>query len=59
MCEPHVSGEVSCGGHYAISCSECPQGNGASWCNGDCEWLNEECTLKGTFLHRLLHTPSI
>jgi hypothetical protein len=22
----------------ASKCSECPQGNGASWCTGDCEW---------------------
>ena len=45
--EPYVSGEVSCGNHNAISCSECPQGNGFSWCNGQCEWLNEECIWKG------------
>ena len=23
---------VSCGGHNAFSCSDCPQGNGESWC---------------------------
>ena len=34
---------VSCGGHEAPSCKECTQGNGASWCNGDCEWSNDEC----------------
>ena len=39
------SGSVSCGNHNAISCSECPQGNGASWCNGDCQWKNTECIL--------------
>lgn len=33
--------EVSCGNHGASSCAECPQGNGASWCNGECEWLDE------------------
>ena len=41
---------VNCGGHYATFCHECPNGNGASWCNGDCEWnptLNE-CQIKGT-----------
>merc|ERR1712038_1826337 len=27
--------EVKCGGHYASSCSSCPQGIGESWCNGD------------------------
>ena len=36
---------VVCGGHTAASCSECPQGHGASWCNGDCEWSNNECKL--------------
>ena len=29
---------VSCGGHQAGSCSQCPKGHGASWCNGDCVW---------------------
>mmetsp|Transcript_3157 Transcript_3157/g.6750 ORF Transcript_3157/g.6750 Transcript_3157/m.6750 type:complete len:321 (+) Transcript_3157:48-1010(+) len=29
---------VLCGGHSAPSCDKCPQGNGASWCNGECEW---------------------
>lgn len=38
---------LSCGDHLAETCSECPQGNGASWCNGDCEWKNEECISKG------------
>ena len=36
---------VVCGGHTARTCSECPQGHGASWCNGDCEWSNNECKL--------------
>ena len=27
---------VSCGGHSAPSCEQCPMGNGAAWCNGDC-----------------------
>jgi len=39
--------QVSCGGHYADSCSDCPQGNGASWCNGDCIWYNDQCILTG------------
>ena len=34
---------MSCGGHYASSCQDCPQGNGASWCNGDCNWSNNQC----------------
>ena len=29
---------VSCGGHSASTCAECPQGNGAAWCNGECRW---------------------
>jgi len=32
--------KVSCGSHEASTCAECPQGNGAGWCNGDCEWSN-------------------
>ena len=39
--------QVSCGGHYADSCSDCPQGNGASWCNGDCIWSDNQCILTG------------
>jgi len=35
---------VSCGQHTARSCAECPQGNGKSWCNGDCRWRDGECT---------------
>ena len=38
---------VSCGNHNAATCSECPLGNGAAWCNGDCIWQNSECVLKG------------
>lgn len=29
---------VSCGNHMAASCAQCPQGNGAGWCHGDCYW---------------------
>merc|ERR1712038_502379 len=39
--------QVSCGMHYADSCSECPEGNGALWCNGDCIWSNDQCILPG------------
>ena len=38
--------DVSCGAHFASTCSECPQGNGAAWCNGDCVWENDECVEK-------------
>ena len=34
---------VSCGGHSATSCAECPQGQGAGWCNGNCTWLDDIC----------------
>jgi hypothetical protein len=37
------TGSVWCGGHEAASCADCPQGNGASWCNGECTWLNGAC----------------
>jgi len=39
---------VSCGNHPAPSCGECPQGNGAAWCNGDCTWRNGQCVEKGS-----------
>lgn len=38
--------KVICGGHSASRCSECPQGNGASWCNGDCTWKRSTCVPK-------------
>ena len=45
-----VKEEVSCGNHEASSCAECTQGNGASWCNGECEWTYSEdggkCTTR-------------
>ena len=36
---------VSCGNHFAYDCADCPQGNGADWCNGDCNWINNQCVL--------------
>jgi len=30
---------VSCGMHSTPTCGECPMGNGAGWCNGDCIWI--------------------
>ena len=39
---------VSCGSHDAPTCDDCPQGNGAVWCNGDCSWSKEnggQCLL--------------
>jgi hypothetical protein len=38
-----AAGSVSCGGHDAASCVDCPQGHGAEWCNGDCGWADGEC----------------
>ena len=31
---------VLCGAHRAANCEACPQGNGQSWCNGDCVWCD-------------------
>ena len=38
---------VICGSHEASFCHACPQGNGASWCNGDCTWSNNQCVAPG------------
>ena len=38
---------MSCGNHGALTCQECPQGNGAIWCNGDCIWNNNQCVARG------------
>jgi hypothetical protein len=43
---PHLArrlSDVSCGGHYAPTCEECPEGNGAAWCNGVCTWRDDTC----------------
>jgi len=37
---------VSCGNHKASNCGGCPQGWGASWCNGDCRWVHGQCVDK-------------
>ena len=42
---------VLCGGHNAERCDLCPQGNGASWCNGECEWINDECVRSSKLAH--------
>jgi len=46
---------VSCGVHDAANCSACPQGNGESWCNGDCLWIADECVERTRI--RRLETP--
>ena len=43
VAEFKASRSVSCGGHSASSCSQCPQGQGAAWCNGDCTWSGGQC----------------
>jgi len=37
---------VVCGAHSANTCSDCPKGNGKSWCNGDCQWKGNRCIPK-------------
>jgi len=44
-CNCNDGAPVSCGGHMAASCAECPEGNGAAWCNGVCTWSNGACIL--------------
>ena len=44
---------MDCGEHYAESCSACPQGNGKSWCNGDCHWSQGACVKGDTFTHEI------
>lgn len=36
---------VSCGGHFASTCKDCPEGNGETWCNGECEWRDDSCQI--------------
>lgn len=43
-CKGISASEVSCGNHNAATCLDCPQGNGASGCNGDCSWDPEAST---------------
>jgi len=41
---PNLGGtSVNCGAHTANTCQDCPQGNGKLWCNGECEWGNNQC----------------
>jgi len=37
--------QVTCGGHSAPSCAECPMDQGESYCHGDCVWIMESCVL--------------
>jgi len=58
---PYVE-SVSCGGHRAATCGECPLENGAnhgaSWCNGECAWQNGKCQPKNRRLATLQCTVS-
>ena len=42
---------VSCGGHSAPNCAECPQGNGRGWCNGECIWKSDACVSNPKTAH--------
>ena len=44
-----IKGPIKCGNHYAPNCSQCPKGNGAVWCNGDCEWKKSYCVRKSKY----------
>ena len=44
-----IKGPIKCGNHYAPNCSQCPKGNGAVWCNGDCEWKKSSCVPKSKY----------
>ena len=44
LLSPVICGAVNCGGHSASTCAECPQGNGAAWCNGECKWIEGTCS---------------
>merc|ERR1719219_2096273 len=42
-----INHQVYCGGHSASDCGDCPQGNGPTWCNGDCTWVDDQCVARG------------
>merc|ERR1712008_287847 len=48
VCQPNpqTTLKVKCGSHNANTCAACPEGNGASWCNGDCQWGKGQCQPK-------------
>jgi len=54
-----ITRKVHCGNHEADSCRECPQGQGASWCNGECNWcpLNNACMSRSD--HDMKCTSSV
>ena len=39
---------MSCGGHNAKGCEQCPgKDGGEEFCNGDCEWKDNKCGYVG------------
>ena len=39
---------VNCGGNRkAVSCEQCPQGQGMAGCKGECMWHRNACIKKG------------
>jgi hypothetical protein len=43
-----MAASVSCGGHSAATCADCPQGFGAQRCKGDCAWSSSGCVPAGS-----------
>merc|ERR1712227_633443 len=41
---------TNCGGHKAVSCAACPEGNGAAWCNGECSWSDGQCVATSSLV---------
>jgi hypothetical protein len=37
---------IWCGGHAAHNCASCTEGQGSTWCNGDCEWTFGSCQFR-------------
>jgi len=52
---PAPAAKVSCGGHEAGSCAECPGIHGAAWCNGDCYWSEGSC-IKPETINWIIYT---
>ena len=52
---PPLPPPVDCGAHYAATCEQCPQGNGAAWCNGVCTWV--PVTYSGMDFSTCIHKP--
>ena len=48
LCENYRDkNSVSCGGHHANKCENCPGKHGRSWCNGDCKWDQQSNSCVG------------